>query len=354
MKEETLQILEGSVLPCGRELSLGLTLTVVLAFFALFSLSLAPSVHGAGDSSFFVTVPAMGQGRVLKPYYGFMSFKPIVTTLDDPRGIACGPEGLLYIAESAKHKIIRITQGGKYEEVVLGKGVRSRFDGRPLQLAFNDGGDLFFTTPKEGIWKIADGDPRNEAERLIKGSFFDHDEWPQDLAFLQTGEYKGDMIVSVLTERPRLGYVVRIPGPDYNQVRPFISSYFVEEMGTKRREHLKVPIALAVNKTGQIFVADPTREEHHILRYMPDGSFSDVFVEKVNDPIDLNVDSQGRLYATLGSLDKRPDWEEDRAEEKEYAYLYPSSGGALKIYGSDGGQLNFIPRSGLWGVAVCE
>lgn len=313
----------------------GSVFLVVLALLVV-SIFLGGTVGTAAEKpDLYLTNRA--SGKILKPTYQLLSFKPLTISLDDPRGIACGSDGLLYVAETSEKRIVRFTQQGGYKEEVLADEPGSGFSGAPLNLAFGPNGNLFFITPQNGIWTLEDGDPKKRPEKLIRAEYFDQGEKPHDLAFLKSGEYSNDLIVSVLTEKPYKGHVIRIPGPDYNQVRPFISRYQYTEMGKKETQHLRVPVALAVNETGEVFIADHEKRENHVLRYSPNGEFVEVFVESIVRPMDLNFDSSGKLHATLGPL-----WRDD-----------PSSGG-LKVYGKSGAQEMYIPRQNIWGVAICE
>lgn len=276
-------------------------------------------------------------GKVLKPYYQLLSLKPLTLSLEAPHGIACGPGGLLYAAEPGKGRIVRFNQQGQYKEEVVIDEPGSGFSGRPLNLTFGPNGNLFFTTPANGIWTLEDGDSRNEPEQLIEGKYFKEGENPHDLAFLKTGKYSEHLIFSVLTDPPRKGYIVRAPAPDYNQAKPFISEYSYEKMGNRVDQHLRVPAALGVNNAGEVFIAGHEKRENHILRYAPNGEFIDVFVESIVKPLDLNFASGGTLYATLGPL--LPD---------------EPSGGGLKAYDKTGEEELYIPRSHIWGVALCE
>jgi len=308
---------------------------VVFLMVGLLTLLHYPGYASNDKSEVYVT--NRNNGKILKPTYELLSFKPLTILLDDIHGITCGPDGLLYVAETEEGRIVRFTRKGQYKEGVVVDEPGSTFSGNPLSLEFGPDGNLFFITPDNGIWLLEDGAPDNNPKKLIKGSYFDHDEEPHDLAFLKAGEYSKDLIVSVLTDKPYEGYVIRIPAPDYTQAIPFIKGYYVEEMGDKVEKQLRVPVALEVNAAGEIFLADYEKRESHILRFAPDGTFIDVFVNQINDPLDLNVDSSENLYATLGDL-----WESK------------PSGGGLKVYSEDGEQKLYIPRSGIWGVAICE
>ena len=310
-------------------------IAVVISTSLLIS-GISSVVFAAEDPGVFLTNRV--DGKILKPYLSFMSLKPLTVSLDDPRGIACGPGGLLYVAETSKGRIVRFNQQGNYKEEVVVDEPGSGFSGHPLNLDFGPNGNLFFTTPKSGLWMIEAGDPRKEPEKLLKGKYFNQQGHSlHDLAFLKTGEYAGDIILSVFTEKPYGGYVVRIPAPDYNQIRPFIEEYSVEELGNKVSQHLRVPVALAVNDLGEIFIADHEKREYHVLRYSPGGEFVDIFVESITNPMDLNFSAEGKLYATLGPL-----WREDQ------------EGGGVKIYSRSGDQELYVPRSNIWGVALCE
>ncbi|MBS3788780.1 hypothetical protein KGY79_11355 [Candidatus Bipolaricaulota bacterium] len=308
---------------------------VLLLIFSVLLVTVGLEVTAADRPEIYLT--NRSNGNVLKPYYQFLSLKPLTISLECPHGIACGPGGLLYAAEPSKGRIVRFNQQGKYKEEVVVDEPNSVFSGRPLNLTFGPNGNLFFTTPNKGIWTLEDGDPRNKPERLIKGKYFEAGKNPHDLAFLKAGEYSNDLIVSVLTDPPRKGYILRIPAPDYNQAKPFISEYSYEEMGNRVNQHLRVPIALGVNAVGEIFIAGHEKRENFILRYAPNGEFIDVFVDSIVKPLDLNFASGGKLYATLGPL-----WPDE------------PEGGGLKVYSKSGEQELYIPRSNIWGVALCE
>ncbi len=307
----------------------------LVSLVLLFLLTGFTPAWGSGEPEIFVSERA--DGRIFQPNFSFLSMRPLPIVLDSPSGVTCGPGGLLYVAETCKRRIVRFNQEGKYKEEVVVDEPQSTFSGQPLSLTFGPDDNLYFVTPKRGLWTLKDGDPRNQPEQLVEGSYFDNDETMHDLAFLKTGEYSGDIIVSVFTEKPFKGYVIRIPGPDYNQIRPFISEYQMEEKGQKVTNHLRVPVALAVNEVGEVFVADHEIRENHVLRYTPGGEFVDVFVERVNNPLDLRFDSSGKLYGVLGPL-----WPDE------------PEGGGLKIFNKFGDQESFIPWKLLWGVGLCE
>lgn len=310
------------------------SLVVLFVFSVLF---VVVGVNAAASDSPEIYLTNRSNGKVLKPYYQLLSLKPLTLSLEDPHGIACGPGGLLYAAEPSEGRIVRFNQQGEYKEEVVVDEPSSSFSGRPLNLAFGPNGNLFFTTPDKGIWTLEDGDPRNKPEQLIKGKYFEAGKNPHDLAFLKAGKYSNDLIVSVLTDPPRKGYVLRVPAPDHNQAKPFISEYSYEEMGNRVDQHLRVPVALGVNNAGEVFIAGHEKRENQILRYAPNGEFIDVFIQSIVKPLDLNFASDGTLYATLG-----PFWPDE------------PSGGGLKSHNRSGEQQMYIPRSNIWGVALCE
>jgi len=312
-------------------------LLLVSVLVIVVSLLLSGTVVYSANDSPDVYLTDTYNGKVLTPYYQLLSLKALPISLEAPYGIACGPGGLLYVAEIYKRRIVRFNQEGKYKEEVVVDEPGSGFQGRPVNLTFGPNGNLYFTTPEHGVWTLEDGDPRKKPEQLIKGTFFDEDEEPHDVAFLKTGEYSDDLMVSVLTDKPLKGYVLRLPAPDYNQVRPFLSEYQYSEMGNKVSQHFREPVALAVNDVGEIFVADHEKREYHVLRYAPNGEFVEIFVDNIVRPLDLGFSASGKLYATFGPL-----WEDE------------PKGGGLKVYNRSGEQELFFPRKNIWGVALCE
>ena len=317
-----------------RNLRSSITLTVIICAI-LFSLTSMQGFAVSNEKEIYVT--ARPEGRVLTPFFQFLSYKSLVRNLKEPRDIVCGPEGMLYLAETGKRRIISVDHEGNFQKVVVKDlaliGDKSH---RPVNMTFGPDGDLFFTTVEKEIWRLKDADPLNKPERLLKYNFFDPGESPSDIAFLKTGDYANDLVMTVTTDRPYRGYVVRLTAPDYKQVREFISGYSIEEMGVRKDESLKIPTGITVKESGEIFVADRDIRERHILQYSPDGSFQKVFIDGIVDPIDLDLDSEGNLYLTVGPM----------GEEVK--------GGSLKIFNRKGEQIQNLPRSGLWGVEVCD
>lgn len=267
-------------------------------------------------------------GQVVTPYYALLAFRPVKTSLEGTNGLACSPdEGKLYVVETWKDRIIRFDQSGSGEEEVV-----TDLRNYTRHLAFSPDGDLYYTT-SEALWRLEGGRPSNTPERLISEELFNEDEEPYDLAFLTGGEYSGDLIMTMTSENS--GRVVRVPGPEYDEIRPFIST-FVTEGPKEETKHLKNPTGLAVSSTGAVYVADFAREYSHVLQYTPHGNFERIFTTKISHPNDLEI-AGDTLYATTSSFG----WE-------------GAETGSLRRYDIPTAVVKpTLSRLGAWAIAVC-
>jgi len=76
-------------------------------------------------------------------------------TIEKTNGLAFGNDGLLYVCEYGKGKILRISKDAQIEVVADGYGGK-RFN-RPNDLTINASGNLFFSDPKSYDINILDG-----------------------------------------------------------------------------------------------------------------------------------------------------------------------------------------------------
>ncbi|MFW6422247.1 MAG: hypothetical protein ACOCZX_05400 [Candidatus Bipolaricaulota bacterium] len=284
-----------------------------------------------------VLVADRKSGRLLQSDEGLLTYRPLPLRLKDPHGLTCGPDGYIYAAEPAEERIVRFRpQEGNVETVARNIGGIGRSAETPVAIAFGPQENLYLITREKGVWYIPYPAEENEPVKALDGNYFDHDEAPFDLVPLSQAKSITDLLITVTTDRPLKGYVLKLRGPEFERAEAFIDNYQEKEYGLRKEKHLKVPTGIAVGSCGNLFIVDRGRGERHILKYNPDGSFQEVLVEQVIDPIDISTDDEGNLYVTLGPL----------TETKP--------GGGLKVYNSDGGEQYYLPRSGLWGLAICN
>ncbi|MBS3788420.1 DUF4384 domain-containing protein [Candidatus Bipolaricaulota bacterium] len=286
----------------------------------------------------YISIP--DEGKVMKAIYGILGLRTVAQNLDNPYGIACSSEGVLYVAENGANRIVSLSQGGRQKTVVR------TLSESPLNLTFGPGGDLFFTTDAGNIWRLGE----NKLEKLapqkslvkgvqpVEGGTFKEDKNPYDIAFIEKGKYAGDMIVSLATSFPHTGRVVRLPAPNYDRIVSFINSYQItESTGAVVTKELQTPTGLAASRKGDIFVASFARGERRILRYSATGQFLGVFTENISRPNGLEIDWHQRLYASTAS------YSEGEAVS-----------GSLRRYSVSTGQQDLISQFGAWGIAICE
>jgi len=287
----------------------------------------------------FVTVP--NEGKVMKAMYNILGFRTIVRNLDSPHGIACSPGGRLYVAETGANAITSFTTSGGELSTV------KELSESPLSLTFGPKGNLFFTTDQGNVWRLDQQGSLSKIvpqETLVKGvqtveaGTFTAEENPYDIAFIQQGKYAGDMIVSLASAFPNYGKVVRLPGPNYNRVEPFIDSFQITRPdGTAKTQKLRTPTGLATSRKGDVLVASFAKGERYILRFSSTGKFKEIFTENISKPNGLEIDWHQRIYATTASFT------DDQAVS-----------GALRRYRLPGGEMSVITRFGAWGIAICE
>jgi len=293
----------------------------------VFSVFVSGLIVSAQESAVYLTVAQ--EGKIITPVYSLLSFRTIVRGLDGANGLVCSPEGNLYVVETWKSKIISYSQSGDFNDTILEENELK--DTVILHLALHDG-DLYFTTSEEGIWRIEGADPENEPRQLISPKYFKSDEQPYGLAFLTEGEYSGDLVVSLFSENE--GRLVRLPAPDFGQLKEFAKTYKSSEDGPVKTKQLKSPSSVAVGPEGNVFVGDWALGGG-ILKYGPQGNFLEVFTEDIVRPNGLTIGPDNILYTTTAAFGRK-------------------AKGSLRRYKLDGSQKRIITRPGAWAVTVCE
>lgn len=76
----------------------------IVVFLIVGSLTLLHYPGYASNNKSEVYVTNRNNGKILKPTYEILSFKPLTILLNDIHGITCGPGGLLYAAETDEER----------------------------------------------------------------------------------------------------------------------------------------------------------------------------------------------------------------------------------------------------------
>jgi sugar lactone lactonase YvrE len=186
-----------------------------------------------------------------------------------PNGIAIGPDGSIYVADSANHRIRRVTPDGRVETVAgsgptgmgrggfadgpalqarfsLPKGVAVRADGT-IYVADSDNTRIRVITPDGFVTTLAGSDPDQIALKDGKGA---------EARFAH-------LVLMALAPDGAL-YVADQPNNAIRRVTPD------GEVTTVPVSGLQYPAAVAVADDGTIFVADTN--SHRILAVSPTGS----------------------------------------------------------------------------------
>lgn len=303
-------------------LYLTLSFLVIASLFSPASFAREPAVY----------LTVLQEGRIVTPVYSLFSFRTIVRGMDKVYGIVCSPEGNLYTAERQEAEITSYSQSGKINDIIMKEGKLDDTD--ILHLLLTEDGDLLFTTSEKGIWKIEDANSDNAPEQIVSDKFFESDESLYDLAFLTEGEHRGDLIVSVTGEQH--GRVVRLPAPNFDEIKEFATTYETGGDGEPvRTEKFKTPTGLDVGPEGNVYVGDWAIGGGKILKYGPAGNFLNIFTDDILRPNGITIGSDDILYATT-------------------AVFGESVQGALRRYELDGTQKPIITKPGVWAVAVCD
>jgi sugar lactone lactonase YvrE len=79
----------------------------------------------------------------------------VACQLNWPRGVAIDSNGVLYIADFAGERIIRLDQAtGQASEIYKSPSVNGNGGARPIGLAIDNGGNLLFTTSNFGVYRL--------------------------------------------------------------------------------------------------------------------------------------------------------------------------------------------------------
>lgn len=230
--------------------------------------------------------------KLLDPQLGI--FQTVVTGLDRPAFVLCGPDRHLYVTgpflrgTNLPGSILRFNQDGSGRAPIT-----QQIGLAPTTIAFAPNGDLYFGTIDQGMWRISDALKANKVfnppQQVLPNSKFRA--ITQPYAFITAGPFQGDLLV-VDSPHDAIpgGHVLRAIHPNFTSVKEFIPPHVDSETRAPF-----VPFSLAINSQGDIFVTD--FENNKILHYGPDGTFKGVFA-KVMTPHEISVGSDDLVYVT--------------------------------------------------------
>jgi len=196
---------------------------------------------------------------------GTPTISPFASGINEPGGLAFGPEGNLYVADGLDHTVDKVTPGGQVTTFASGFPGSDVF-ATPTDLAFNSAGDLFVAdSSADTLFEV---NPTGQVTTFSSG--FDE---PVSLAFDSAGNLYvanvGDGKVSKVTPA--------------GQVTTFASGF-------------DDPVSLAFDSAGNLYVG--SGEIHTVDKVTPGGNIS-TFASPIY-PDALKFDAAGNLYVADG------------------------------------------------------
>jgi len=296
-------------------------LGAALVLLALVAVSSSAVTVGAGlqpppgKGTVYVTkVAPAPDGAILKVMDLALGItNPIISGLNLPFDVLCGPDGRFYVTEVwAREGIRTISRIVRFNQDGSGRTVLAQWPSselRPIGLVFAPNGDLYFGTTSiaegrrhKGIWRIRgalQADQQfNPPEQVLPLESFTRTPSRYDSVtpqvFLSSGPFQGDLL---LADSPSFtgdpgGHVLRAPKPEFNTVVEFIPQH--------DNPNPFQPKGLAVNSQGDVFVSDTANDK--VLRYGSDGTLKGTFAEIVGS-MQIAIGPDDIVYLTAWRSD---------------------------------------------------
>ena len=237
--------------------------------------------------SVYVNGGTLGDGSITKIDSGTGAITTLATGFISPEDMTTDADGRLYVAENdfaaSTSKIERINPDST-GLVIIDATICG-----PEGPTFSPDGDLFVNTRQfpcahSGVWRIQGGQPGGRVDNVVP-AFSDFGE---GTAFLTAGPFAGDLIAagSIIEGGFTVAAkIVRSTAPDFGDAVLFVD--LTEEVP-------EVPVGLAVNSEGDVFVASVFKGT--VLQYGPTGVFKDILASDLAGPHFLEFDASDNLY----------------------------------------------------------
>ena len=210
------------------------------------------SVNGSAGS---FTIPVTLSG-------GTPTISPFASGINEPAGMAFGPDGDLYVADGEDHTVDKVTPAGQVTTFASGFPGSDVF-ATPSDLAFNSKGDLFVADSVETT--LSEVSPSGQVTTFASG--FDE---PDSLVFDSAGNL----------------YVANAGKNTVSKVTP-------AGKVTTFATGLNAPNAMAIDSAGNLFVS--SGEVDTVYKITPAGIVS-TFASGIGFADALAVDAAGNLY----------------------------------------------------------